>query len=645
MNSVVRPTRSLSLRLQAWKEEGWNLHSPEKAMKKRILVLVTLVALLVLGLSGAAMAAEDPIKLQMELSATRFSGPAEVTVTISVTNTTDEDMPGPLALYYPTGKMISDFGTPTLAAGQTLTWSGPWTVTEEQIQAGKVVFAVKYSYLAEDGSIAKKQVNYYCAIEDAGAVAQVEINRYITPTMAGNGQKVTVMYEVVNTGTIDVTDVVIKEGSTISKTNGTIDLVKAGEKATYTFTVTMAKKDLTSNANISYKAGGKTYTETIASQKIKYGTVKLTASLSADKKGGNVGDVVKFTLTLKNTGKTAYENITVTDPTLGTVFTGLTVKAGETITQEKEITIAKSATYQFTVTGSASGSTVETATDVVAITAVDPDKVVALTVEAVADKPTVYILPSVVKFTVSVTNTSSVDATNVTVSASGVDLYTFASIPAGETRSFVRDVQVEMAGNFRFDARLKNQLDQTETFSSELVRISHATPTAAPTSVPIATPVVPTMEKLPTDDGLPPYVSTLENAMGVGTWVFLLIGVACVALIAVGIVGRVKNAAESAKAADHLERDGYRDYTQAVSAKERRMMPADEIEAAAEDEYRPVKAEEPAEEAPVEEAAVVVDQMTELYPEAAQQAAEPAPEAAEEPEEATYTRRRKADEE
>ena len=58
-------------------------------MKKRILVLVTLVALLVLGLTGAAMAAEDPIKLKMELSATRFSGPAEVTVTLRVTNTTD----------------------------------------------------------------------------------------------------------------------------------------------------------------------------------------------------------------------------------------------------------------------------------------------------------------------------------------------------------------------------------------------------------------------------------------------------------------------------------------------------------------------------------------------------------------------------
>lgn len=608
--------------------------SPDNAMKKRILVLVTLVALLVLGLTGAAMAAEDPIKLEMELSATRFSGPAEVNVTISVTNTTEEDMPGPMALYYPTGKMIQDFGTPTLSAGQTLTWTGPWTVTEEQIKAGKVIFAVQYSYLAEDGSIGRKQANYYCTIEDAGAVAQVEINRYITPSMARNGQKVSVTYEIVNTGTVDVTDVVIKEATAISKSNGTIELVKAGEKASYTFTVTMAKKDLTSKATVTYKAGGKTYTETIASQKIKYGNVKLEASLSADKKGGNAGDIVKLTLKLKNTGKTDYENVTVTDPTLGTVFTGLTVKAGETLTQEKEITIAKSASYQFTVTGTSSGNTVETATDVVAITAVDPAKAVALSVAVQVDKPTVYSLPSVVKFTVHVTNNSAVEAKDVVVSASKVDLYTFETIPAGETRSFVRDVKVEMAGNFRFDARIKNQLEETETFSSDLIRISHATPTAAPTSVPIATPVVPTMEKLPTEDGLPPYVDTLQDALSIGTWVFLAIGALCVALIVVGIAGRAKNAAQSAKAADHLERDGYRDYTQAVPAKQRHMMPVEE-EQEVDEEYHPAQpaAEEEA-PAPVEEAAVVADKMAELYPEAAQEA-----------EEATYTRRRKADEE
>ncbi len=605
-------------------------------MKNRILVLVAAL-LFVLGLCSVAMAAEDPIKLQMELSATRFSGPAEVTVNISVSNTTDEDMPGPLALYYPSGKIIEEFGTPTLSAGQTMTWQGTWTVTEDQIKAGRVIFAVQYSIRAEDGSVTKKTDPYYVAIEDAGAVAQVEISRHITPSMARKDQEVSVTYEVINTGTIDVTDVTIKENSAISKTSGTIDLVKAGEKGSYTFTVKMAKKDLTSSASITYKAGGKTYTETIEKATIKYGDVKLTASLKADKKGGVPGDTVKLTLTLKNSGKVDYENITVTDASLGTVFTGLTVKAGETITQEKEITIAKSASYQFTVTGvNPSGATVETATGTLAVTAVDSSKAVSLTVSAVANKPVIYILPDVVKFTVSVTNTAAVEATNVTVSASGVDLYTFESIPAGETRTFVRDVRVEMAGNFRFDARVTNQLEETETFYSELVHIIHSTPTAAPTQVPIPVPVEPSLAPLPTDDGLPPYITTLQQAMGIAQWVFLGIGAIALVLIIAGAVGRAKNAAKSAKASDHLERDGYRDYTQAVPAKKRHMMP-DAADEDVDEEYHytapaapapELKAEETAEE-PADPAAVS-DAMAELYPNA------------ENAEEATYTRRRRS---
>lgn len=632
MNFMMKPMRSLSLPLQAWKEDGWNLFPPTKAMKNRFLVLAALVVLFVLGMTGLAMAADDPITLNMDLSAKRFSGPAEVAVTIRVTNTQDVDMPGPLALYYPNGHMIEEFGTPTLSAGQSKTWEGTWMVTEDQIKAGRIIFAVRYSILSPDGSVTTKQDSYYAAIEDAGAVAQVEINRYISPTMARNGQKVSVTYEVYNTGTLDITDVVIKEGSTISKTNGKIDLVKPGQKEQYTFTVTMAKKDLTSNATITYKAGGKAYTETVPNAKIKYGNVQLTATLKADKKGGNPGDPVKFTLTLKNTGKTDYQNITVTDPTLGTVFSGLTVKAGKTVTQEKEILISKSASYQFNITGTAGNSTIETATDRVTITAVDPDKVVTLLVSAEVDKPIVYILPDVVKFTVTVTNNSAADAENVIVSASGMDLYTFEKIAAGTSASFVRDVKIEMAGNFRFEARTANQLGATETFNSDLIRIIHSTPTAAPTQVPIATPVAPMLERIPTDDGLPPYVDTLQNAMNIGQWVFLGIGGVCVLLIVIGLISRVQNAARSAKAPDHLEMDGYRDYTQAVPAKKRHMMPEgeeDDVDA----EYHPVQTEEeaPAEQ-PAEEPAAVTEAMAELYPEAAEKT-----------EEATYTRRRRED--
>ena len=607
-------------------------------MKKRFLISLALIALLMLGLCSTALAAE-PITVNMELSSYRFSGPEEVTVTIRVTNTSDADMPGAVLLYDPNGARVTDFGAPVLAAGQSVTWTGTWTVTEKQIAEGRIFYAVLYPVVGSDGTQVTKQVNYFREIEDADAVAQVSINRYIVPSIASKGQKVSVIYEVSNTGTIDVTDFVIRESSTVSKTNGKIDLIKAGEKATYTFTVTMGTKNLTSNANITYSAGGKSYTAAMEDAVITYGTVKLSASLAADKKGGEVGETLKLTLKLKNTGKSDYENVTVTDALLGTVFTGVTVPAGETVTQEKEISIAQSASYQFTVTGSdPSGATVSISTDVVTVTAVDPAKTVALDVSAQVDTPTIYILPDVVTFTVSVTNVSEAEATNVSVSASGVTLYTFSSILPGETKSFVRDVQVEMGGNFRFDATTTDQLGETVTFSSDLVKITKASPTATPSQVPMATPVLPEKEAIPTHDGLAPWVDAAQNTLGVARWVFLGLGVACIALIVVGAVSRMANAAKSAQASDHLERDGYRDYTQAVPAKKRHVMPEDETADAPAYEPAPVAEEAPAPEAePVaeEEAAVVDDAMSSLYPEAAQA-----------DDSATYQRRRRsADEE
>ena len=291
--------------------------------------------------------------------------------------------------------------------------------------------------------------------------------------------------------------------------------------------------------------------------------MKLTAALSASKKGGVPGDTVKLTLTLKNTGSADYQNVTVTDAVLGELFTGQTVPAGKTVTLEKDITITDSADYQFTVTGQdASGENVETATDRVSVKAVDPAKQVVLQVEASADRETVYTLPGTVKFRVTVTNVSAVDVSDVAVYASGVQLYSFPSILAGESRDFTRDVSVSMAGQYRFDAKVKNQLNETETFESNIIHIAFAQPTPEPTDAPIVPPPMPTYEDIPTDDGLPAYVDTVQRALGIAYRVLLVLAAICLLLLAIGVVRRMQAIHESNKAQDHLERGSYRDYTQ-----------------------------------------------------------------------------------
>ena len=591
-------------------------------MKQRTLICLTMAFLLAVCLCGTALAANIPT-VDMQLSENRLSGPKEISVTISVTNTADTDMPGPIALYNPDGARIEEFGQPTLAAGATKSWTGTWMVTEKQLAEGRIAFALAYYVEDESGVLIAKTTTFYKTIVLMGAEPEVEVRRTITPSTARNGQKVSVIYEISNVGAVDVTDVVIKESSAISSKDGRIALIKAGEKATHTFTVTMGKKDLTSRATVTYAAGGQSYTKTVGDAQIKYGNVKLVASLKADKKGGPVGDTVKLTLTLENTGKVDYQNVTVTDPLLGTVFTGLAVEAGQTLTQEKELTISQNCDLQFTVSGtSASGDTVETATDRISLVAVDPANEVSLTVLAEADHTTIYMLPGIVRFTVHVTNTSAVEAKDVTVSASNVDLYSFDSIAAGQTESFVRDVRVDVTGKFRFDARTANQLGERVVFNSNEVQIVYSLPTATPSQVPLATPEMPQLEEVPTSlapdtadwrDSARPVVSVIK-------WVGLLLTLAFLALIVVGIVGRSANAARSNSAADHLTRSGGSDYTQAVSPRKRRMLPDDEAAQApvqaAQVNYmatEPSDVPAPAQPAP---AADMQQAMNTLYPEA-----------------------------
>jgi len=602
-------------------------------MKQRILFGLTLALLLTVLLCGTAFAANIP-SVDMQLSETRLSGPKEITVTISVTNTADTDMPGPIALYDPTGTRIESFGTPRLSAGATKSWTGTWMVTEEQLAEGRIAYALAYTITDDTGVLITKTSTFYKNIVKIGEEPEVQVKRTITPSTARNGQNVSVIYEISNIGGVDVTDVTIKESSAVSSADGKIASIKAGEKATHTFTVTMKKKNLSSHATVTYQAGGQTYTKTVDEATIKYGDVKLEATLKADKKGGPVGDTLKLTLTLKNTGKVDYQNVTVTDALLGTVFTGLTVEAGKTVTQEKELSITQTCDLQFTISGAtSSGDTVETATDRVSIVAVDPAKEVVLSVVAEVDKPTIYTIPAIVKFTVHVTNNSAVEAKNVSVIASDMTMYSFESIAPGETVSFVRDALISMAGKFRFDARTANQLGENMTFNGNEVQIVHARPTATPSQVPIATPARPQLEQAPTQVETTVW-DAAKQVLDIGKWVLLGISGLCLVLIAVGIVGRSAKAAKSGNAADHLERDGYSDYTQAVPARKRRILPDSEVEdEPAEDSSRYMAVEPEDIPAPATEEAApdMQEAMSELYPEAT----------AKESDEATYSRRRR----
>ena len=76
---------------------------------------------------------------------TSLSGPGEIDVKILVRNTGDEGFPGPAELYDPDLNRVEEFGSPVLRAGESLTWEGRWTLTQEQLEEGQIAFYVRYA--------------------------------------------------------------------------------------------------------------------------------------------------------------------------------------------------------------------------------------------------------------------------------------------------------------------------------------------------------------------------------------------------------------------------------------------------------------------------------------------------------------------
>ena len=551
--------------------------------KKLFTALVMLAALLCL--SAAAMAADSPVSIAMTLSQTKFTEPGPVTVGIQVSNVSDSDLPGPVTLYYPNGKQVEEFGQPALAEGAVSTWSGLWSVTEDQLKNGKITFSIRYTTYNDEDELITKQVYFSKPITYEGAVTSVEINRVITPTTAEQGQTVTVTYEIVNTGNTNVTEITIRENDSISRTQGTIDAVNAGEKKSYTFTTTMGTKNLTSQATIKYKVGKQSFTAKKDAFTIKYGQVNLKATLTADRKGAQVGEKAVLTLTLKNAGKVAYSNITVSERTLGELFSGQTLAAGETKTFTQEVTLDATRDYVMEITATdSSGVAVGTSTSAVTLTALTPDDVINLTVEAEADRSTVYTLPGTVRFTVRVTNNGTAPVTNVNVYATNVKLYNFPTIEAGETREFVRDIGISMAGQYQFEARATDKLSQTQSFLSNILRINYTAPTPVPTEAPIVTPPVPSYEPVPTDDGLPDYVDMAQQTLDILFWVFGGIAAVSACLLIFGLIRRAGKNKRLASDEHYMEMDlaEVTDYAAKAQKGRRRMVVTAEEEAAEE---------------------------------------------------------------
>ena len=529
----------------------------------RPLAVALLLMVMTLVMGAMAMAEDDPVSFTIQISPDALTSPGDVSVSLRVSNSSDQDMVDPVTLYDPAGSVVPSFGdggSYILKSGDSLPWEGTWNVTQAQLDAGEIAYTIKYHIQDESGAMVEFRRQATARIQYDGEHAALTVTRAITPEVVRSGGTATVTYELYNSGNVELKDIRVKEH--ISKNAQTVKSLPAGERASVKFTSKIGNADLVSSADITYKAEGSTKT---LSQKVDDATIPLAKpnlkiELSSDSTGVNIGEAAQLKITFTNNGNVSYSNVSVSEAKKGEILTNLSIPAGATITETKEFTLTEPTTFKVTATlPDNTGETRTLSSNELKLGVFDPEKVLLLTLNLTVEPEAVEKTPADVRFHLTVTNNSNIKAENIAITHGTKPISTIASLEPGASITLDRDVTISQTGNYRFTASLKDSLGNTATFESETLYIGYARPVVTPTPAPrMEVTPQPSVTPAPAD----PILTQGKNILWIAGCVLGGLFLVSLALFVVSTVMRARNRSKSNAAYDHLELAERRDYTE-----------------------------------------------------------------------------------
>lgn len=469
----------------------------------RLITALMMIACLICS-AATAFAAADPVRVSSLSEPQSVISEQEVNITIKVYNSSQEDLTGDITLYDPVGAPIETYTG--LKGENSVTYTGTWNVTKEQISKGKINYYIRYTVETENGPTENTRT-IPVTIQTEAAAPQLTATYSVTPTSAKEGQEVTLSYTLSNTGNVELRNIVIaNEG--VTKEEVTAVSLSVGEKVTLTDTFTMGKKELVSKPQITYTAAGSKKSLTISDMAKKTITVAedgLEAVIKAENTASIYpGEEITFELAMKNSGNTPYTGLEVFLPDGTAVASGVELAPGASFDETFTLSFTKDTAVSVSVSGSdGSGNPVGVVSNEIAVTTQDISRALILDVEAYVEDTVIHSEPAVVRFAVVVKNTGETDATTLTVKQNGTTVATIPSLPSGESRTLVFDLQTSIAGKFRFDVSGKDADGNAKTYESNILEVMYVAPTPAPTKVPPTPTPKPTATPVPTPTPVP----------------------------------------------------------------------------------------------------------------------------------------------
>ncbi len=458
-----------------------------------------LLCVLMLCACAFAYADADPIRVSSLSEPQSVISEQDVSITIKIYNSSQTDMLDEITLFNPLGVSVEKYSG--LKGEQSVTYTGKWHVTKEQIEKGKINYYIQYT--VDTGSGPQKATRTVpVTIQTEEAAPQLTATYSVSPASAREGQTVTLSYTLSNTGNVELRNIVV-ENEGVSKEELAQPSLSVGEKVTLTDTFKMGKKELVSKPSITYQAAESNKKLTISDLARKTITVAedgLEVYLTAENtKDVYPGEKIALTVELKNTGDGAYTGLAVLLSDGTEVASGVELAAGASFKKEIEWAASEDTALTASASGTdGNGEAVAVVSTELNVTTQDASRALVLNVYADAAQAVIHSEPAVVRFGIVVENTGETDAATLTVEQAGTTVAKIPSLPAGESRTMVFDLETSIAGKFQFVVKGRDADGNERAYESNIIQIDYIAPTPTPTAVPTPTPVPPTPTPVPT---------------------------------------------------------------------------------------------------------------------------------------------------
>ena len=444
-------------------------------------------ALLLLGASGLpcftapAAAEEESAAKELEVSCSikpvSMVSPGDATLTFTIVNRSSSPIRN-IYLSSADGLLSEPIGQ--IGPGETQTLVRPHSVTQEELDDGKIAYTVSHDPLESGG----EKVSYALNVPVIKGKAQpgVDFTRQVSSDYVSQGGLVTVTYKVRNAGNVALTGLRIRD--TLGDYTGRLEQLGVGETKTFISRVSISEDADSAPVLDCQAASGKEITRALdpLTIHIAYSALEATFTVGRSVFEEDTADAI---LLLTNQGNVNYSNVTVWDDVYGGMIAdviSLPVGGGP-VEVNYTYPLRGETQYRWRIQAtSETGEALDMLTDTVTLSNSPSDETVKISLQVAARTPKIN-RAGWVTFDFSIANEGTVMASDALLyEVNRGEIRRLAVLPTGQPSVCSASYEVRADEQFIFCLNYTDAQGRQRTISAAPLEIDIAADGAAPES-------------------------------------------------------------------------------------------------------------------------------------------------------------------